>query len=61
MRKIPSISGYVESSNPAHGGMYSIQHFVIKIVSGLLNILVLNTFLRSKCNNSESIPEVKMY
>jgi hypothetical protein len=29
---------YVVSSNPSHGNVYSIQHYVIKFVSDLLKV-----------------------
>jgi hypothetical protein len=33
------ITTKVTSSNPAHGEVYSIQHYVIKFVSGFLRVL----------------------
>ena len=55
------ITTNVESLNSAYGEVYSIQHFVTKFVSDLRNVLILNTFPRSKCTNSEHISTVKMY
>jgi hypothetical protein len=43
MQSVP-ITTIVVSSNPAHGGMYSIQHYVIKFVSDLRQV---GGFLRS--------------
>ena len=50
------ITTNAESLNPAYGEVYSIQHFVIKFVSDLRNVLILNTFPRSKCTNIEHFP-----
>ena len=52
MRKVPSISGYelqapvqsvdittkVASSNPAHGEVYSMRHYVIMLVGDLRHV-----------------------
>jgi hypothetical protein len=35
VQSVPSITAKTVSSNPAHGEMYSIQHYVIKFVSDL--------------------------
>ena len=53
------ITTNVESLNSAYGEVYSMQHFVIKFVSDLRNVLILNTFPRSKCTNSGHISTVK--
>ena len=37
MQSVPIITN-VMSSNPAHGELYSIQHYVIKIVSDLRQV-----------------------
>jgi hypothetical protein len=45
MQSVP-ITTIVVSSNPAHGGMYSIQHYVIKFVSDLRQVGGFLRFLR---------------
>jgi hypothetical protein len=37
MQSVP-INTNVVSSNPTHGGMYSMQHYLIKFVSDLLQV-----------------------
>jgi hypothetical protein len=35
---VPTVTKFVSFSNPAHGEVYSIQHYVIKFVSDLRQI-----------------------
>ena len=45
MQSVP-ITTEVVSSNPAHGEVYSIQHYVIKIVSDLRQVCGFHRVLR---------------
>jgi hypothetical protein len=38
MQSVPTTTKVVLSSNPAHGEMYSIHHYVIKFVSDLRQV-----------------------
>ena len=47
MRSVP-ITNKVESSNPVHGKVYSMQHYMIKFPSDLWQVSMYSGFLQKQ-------------
>jgi hypothetical protein len=60
MQSVPIITN-VESSNVAHGEMYSIQHFVKKLISNLRQVSGFLRVLQSGQVMAASIGDSKLY
>ena len=57
MQSVP-ITTKIVSSNPTHGEMYSIQHYVIKFVSGFSPGIQVSSTNNTDCHNKDNIAEI---